>query len=94
MEPPLLPPRLLQNIDANGRRRIVVVMKRLEDGQYQTHIRLNAGGNAIFYSRRCRDGSRAKREAETVFGPLDWEAAPERLRQSEPGINQVAYINL
>ncbi len=74
--------------------RIVIVAKRLEVDRYQIHLRTAAGGDVLFFSRRSNRLSSAKRDAELLFGPLDWQPAPEALQQSEPGANQVAYLNL
>ena len=74
--------------------RIVMVLKRVEPGRYQAQLRETAGGNALFYSRRVNRLSAAKREAETLFGPLRWQEPPAALRESEPEVNQVAYLNL
>ena len=75
-------------------RRIVIVVKRLEEGKYQAQIRTTAGGNHLFYSRREQNTSRAKKAAEELFGPLDWQEPPAALKASEPTVNQVAYVNL
>jgi hypothetical protein len=82
------------NVDDRGRRRVVVVVKRLEDGKHQAQLRQSLGGNAIMFSRRGKGSTEAKREVESLFGKLDWEPAPEKLMQSEPTANQVAYLNL
>ncbi len=73
--------------------RIVIVVKFLGEGKYQAQLRTTAGGHAIFYSRRETRTSAAKRAAEEIFGPLDWQEAPEALKRSEPEVNQVAYVN-
>ncbi len=74
-------------------RRVVIVIKRVGDGQYQAQLRLAAGGNLLFYSRREQKTSTAKRAAEQLFGPLDWMMPPERLQASEPEVSSVAYCN-
>jgi len=38
--------------------------------------------------------SNAKRDAEALFGPLEWQEPPEALQRSEPEVNQIAYLNL
>ena len=81
-------PRLLQNLDARGRRRVVVVVKRLEDGKYQAHLRLNAGSDPMFFSRREQSSSNAKRAAESMFGKLIWDEVPARLKECEPGVSR------
>ena len=86
--------RLAQNVDRQGRRRIVVVVKRLDENRYQAQLRYAAGGNFLFYGRREYNASKAKRSAEELFGPLEWTDAPERLAASEPGVLQIAYVNL
>ena len=78
--------------------RIVIVVKRVsqpgsDQPAYQAQLRYAAGSNALFFSRRTQSTSAAKREAERVFGPLRWEEAPDRLKESEPECNQVAYLN-
>ena len=73
--------------------RIVIVALRLPDGRYQAQLRPSAGSNALFYSRRVSTTSGAKREAERLFGPLEWQQPPAALHESEPTVNQVAYWN-
>jgi hypothetical protein len=73
--------------------RIVIVIKRVGPGQYQAQLRKAAGGNHLFYSRREDRTSGAKRAAEKLFGPLEWQEPPAALKRSEPEVNQVAYYN-
>lgn len=73
--------------------RIVIVIKRLGEGQYQAQLRASAGGNVLFFSRRQNRTSSAKRDAEALFGALEWQAPPAALMASEPEVNQVAYYN-
>lgn len=74
--------------------RIVVVVKRVGPELYQAQLRHAAGGNLLFFSRRVDRSSAAKREAERLFGTLRWQEPPEPLKQSEPEVAQVAYLNL
>lgn len=73
--------------------RLVIVVKRL-DNRYQAQIRYAAGSNVEFFGRREQNTSAAKRMAERLFGPLDWQEPPAALKQSEPEVNQLAYLNL
>lgn len=73
--------------------RIVITLKRTGEGQYQAQLRTAAGSNALFFSRRQNRTSSAKRDAEALFGPLEWQEPPEALKRSEPEVNQVAYVN-
>jgi hypothetical protein len=73
-------------------KRLVVVVKRLDD-KYQAQLRLTAGSNILFFSRREGRASAAKRAAEELFGPLEWGPAPDVLTKSEPECLQVAYFN-
>lgn len=85
-------------------RRIAIVIQRIETttlangdivgGKYQAQLRQAAGGNLIFFSRRQGKASAAKRDAELLFGPLEWIQAPSELRASEPMVLQIAYINV
>jgi hypothetical protein len=73
--------------------RIVIVIKNLGEGRYQASLRKDAGSNVLFFSRRQNRTSGAKRDAEALFGPLEWQAPPESLKRSEPDALQVAYWN-
>jgi len=73
--------------------RIVIVAKLVDNGRYQTQLRPTAGSNSLFHSRRVSSTSAAKREAEQLFGPLEWQQPPEALKRAEPEVNQVAYFN-
>lgn len=74
--------------------RIVIVIKNLGEGRYQAQLRQTAGSNVLFFSRRQNQASNAKRDAELMFGPLEWQVPPVALKQSEPEVLQVAYLNL
>ena len=73
--------------------RIAIVVKSLGEGRYQASLRLDAGGNVLFFSRRQNRASSAKRDAEALFGPLDWLEPPAALRRSEPEVLAIAYWN-
>lgn len=73
--------------------RIVIAIKRTGEGQYQAQLRASAGGNVLFFSRRQNRASSAKRDAELLFGALEWQEAPELLKRSEPEVSSVAYVN-
>lgn len=82
-------------MDSKNSIRLVFVALRLGDGRYQVQVRQGVGGNGILYTRRVQGAtSAAKREVERLFGKLNWQLPPERLKQSEPNANQVAYLNV
>ncbi len=74
--------------------RIVLVAKRVERDRYQVQLRPAAGSNFLFFTRRSNRLSGAKRDAEQLFGQLQWQEPPAELRISEPDVNQVAYLNI
>jgi hypothetical protein len=77
--------------------RIYIIIKRLyerEQSRYQAQLRTHPLGNPIFYSRREDRSSKAKRAAEEMFGTLSWSSeVPENLREREPEISSISFVN-
>jgi hypothetical protein len=73
--------------------RIVIVIKQVGIGQHQVQLRLQVGSDHLFYSRPKAGAFRAKRDAEDMFGKLEWCEPPELLKQSEPEVSTIAYFD-
>jgi hypothetical protein len=76
---------------------IAITRDRRDRGGPQTYhvqVRLFVAGQPVLQSRKLPTPTNAQREAERIFGPLEWMTAEQAGLDNQPFVVQVAEFRL